>query len=475
MTPITTFVGRTIAVFGLGLSGLAACRALAAGGAQVVAGDDSAAGREAAAKAGFGVEDLRDADWSRFAALVLAPGVPLTHPEPHWTVLRARATGVEIIGDVELYSRERAKSAPGAPFVAVTGTNGKSTTTALVAHILKAAGRDVAMGGNIGTAVLALEPPAPQRCHVVEMSSFQIELTPSLRPTAGILLNITPDHLDRHGTMENYAGLKERLVQGADHPIVGHDDDWCRAIAERLLRAGRGWVDVLSARAPVAGGWFAEGSRLVSGAPWTGPTGRFADLAGIGSLRGQHNVQNALAASAAAMRLGVPAADVAAALATFPGLAHRLEEIGRLGATLFVNDSKATNADSAATALAAFERDVFWIIGGRAKQGGIASLAPFFPRVARAYLIGEATAAFAATLDGKVPCERCGTLDRAVAAATRDAAASGAPAPIVLLSPACASYDQYRNFEIRGDAFRALVAALPGIALKGSDPSPRWP
>jgi len=467
MIRVSTFAGREVAVFGLGLSGLAACRALLAGGAAVTAGDDNAAGREAAARAGVTVADLASADWGRFAALVLAPGVPLTHPEPHWTVLRAKAAGIEVIGDIELFARERAKSAPDAPFVAVTGTNGKSTTTALVAHVLKSTGRDVAMGGNIGTAVLALDPPAPQRCHVIEMSSFQIELTPTLRPTAGILLNITPDHLDRHGTMETYAGLKERLVQGAEHPIVGDDDDWCRAISERLrLAAGHGWVDILSARARVPYGWYAEGSSLVSRAPWTGPAGRFADLAGIGSLRGRHNIQNALAAGAAAMALGVPAAEVAAALATFPGLAHRLEEIGRLEGTLFINDSKATNADSAATALAAFESDVYWVLGGRAKQGGIASLAPFFARVARAYLIGEATEEFAATLHGRVPCERCGTLDRAVAAATRDAAASGAPAPVVLLSPACASYDQYRNFEIRGDAFRALVAALPGIALK---------
>jgi UDP-N-acetylmuramoylalanine--D-glutamate ligase len=359
--------------------------------------------------------------------------------------------------------------------VAVTGTNGKSTTTSLIAHILKCAGRDVAMGGNIGTAVLALDPPAPQRCHVIEMSSFQIELTPTLRPTVGVLLNVSPDHLDRHGTMETYAALKARVVQGAEHAVVGDDDDWCREISERLRLAGRGWVDIVSQHGRVPYGWYAEGSALVARAPWTGPAGRFADLAGIGPLRGRHNVQNALAASAAAMTLGVSAAQVAAALATFPGLAHRLEEIGRLGATLFINDSKATNADSAATALAAFERDVFWILGGRAKQGGIATLAPYFPRVARAYLIGEATEAFADTLQGKVPFERCGMLPSAVAAATRDAAASGASEPVVLLSPACASYDQYRNFEIRGDAFRALVAALPGIELRrgqGSDPSP---
>jgi UDP-N-acetylmuramoylalanine--D-glutamate ligase len=466
MTPVTTFAGQTVAVFGLGLSGLASCRALAAGGASVVAADDNAAGREAVAKAGFAVEDLAGADWGRFAALVLAPGVPLTRPEPHWAVRKAKAAGVEIIGDIELFCRERAKSAPEAPFVAVTGTNGKSTTTALIAHILKFAGRDVAMGGNIGTAVLALDPPASDRCHVLEMSSFQIELTPTLEPTVGILLNVSPDHLDRHGTMEHYAGLKARLVAETRRPVVGDDDDWCRDIAERLRLAERGWVDIVSARSRVPHGWYAVGSALVSRAPWTGPLGEFADLAGIGSLRGQHNIQNALAASAAAMTLGVSPAEVAAALATFPGLPHRLEEIGRLGAALFINDSKATNADSAATALAAFERDVLWILGGRAKQGGITSLAPFFPRVAKAYLIGEATEEFAAILDGHVPFEHCSTLDRAVAAAARDAAVSSASQPVVLLSPACASFDHYRNFEVRGEAFRALVAALPGIELR---------
>ncbi len=466
MTPVTTFAGRTVAVFGLGLSGLASCRALAAGGANVAAGDDNAAGREAAAKLGVAIEDLAQADWSRFATLVLAPGVPLTHPEPHWVVRKARAAGVEIVGDIELYCRERAQRAPEAPFIAVTGTNGKSTTTALIAHILAAAGRDVQMGGNIGTAVLALQPPAPQRCHVIEMSSFQIELTPTLVPTVGILLNVTPDHLDRHGTMEAYAALKARLVRDALHPIVGDDDDWCRDISEGLRLAGRGWVDIVSARSRVRHGWYATDATLISGAPWTGPAGAFASLAGIGSLRGRHNLQTALAASAAAMSLGVPAADVAAALATFPGLRHRLEDIGRLGSALFINDSKATNADSAATALAAFERDVFWLLGGRPKQGGITSLTEFFPRVTKAYLIGEATEEFAATLDGKVRFERCGTLDRAVAAASADAAASGAREPVVLLSPACASFDHYRNFEMRGDAFRVLVAGLPGIELR---------
>ena len=470
MTPVTTFAGRTVAVFGLGRSGLATCRALLAGGAAVVAADDNVRSRESAVAAGFRVEDLRDADWSRFAALVLAPGVPLTHPQPHWTVVKARAAGVEVIGDVELFCRERAATCPDAPFVAITGTNGKSTTTALTAHILGSAGRDVQMGGNIGTAILDLEPPAATRVHVIEMSSFQIELTPSLAPSIGVLLNLSPDHLDRHGTMEHYAALKARLVEGARRAVVGEDDDLCRDIAERLRLADRSWVDLVSARERVAHGWYAMGSELVARAPWTGPLGAFADLAGIGSLRGRHNIQNALAASACALMLGVTPAEVAAALATFPGLPHRLEEIGRSGATLFINDSKATNADSTATALAAFERDVFWILGGKPKEGGITTLAPYFPRVAKAYLIGEASEAFAATLDGKVAFERCGTLEVALAAAARDASASagaGAAEPVVLLSPACASYDQFPNFEVRGDRFRALVAALPGIALRG--------
>jgi UDP-N-acetylmuramoylalanine--D-glutamate ligase len=467
MTPVTTFAGQTVAVFGLARSGLAAARALAVGGAKVVCADDIEASRAAAAESGFAVEDLREADWSRFAALVLAPGVPLTDPEPHWTVRKAQAAGVEIIGDVELYCRERANSAPDALFVAITGTNGKSTTTALTAHILKSAGRDVQMGGNIGTAILDLAAPASDRVHVIEMSSFQIELTPSLAPSVGVLLNISPDHLDRHGTMEHYAALKARLVAHAEHPVIGEDDDWCRDIAERLRLANRSWVDLVSVRGRTSHGWYANGTELVARAPWTGPLGAFADLAGIASLRGRHNAQNALAASAAAMILGVRPKEVAAALETFPGLAHRLEEIGQQGRTLFINDSKATNADSTATALAAFERDIYWILGGKAKEGGITTLVPFFQRVAKAYLIGEASEAFAATLQGKADFVRCGTLDAAVAAAAKDAAAGGAADPVVLLSPACASYDQFRNFEVRGDAFRALVASLPGVTLRG--------
>ena len=468
MTPVTTFAGRTVAVFGLGRSGLATCRALLAGGATIVAGDDTARSRETAAAAGIAVADLAAADWNRFAALVLAPGVALTHPAPHWVVKKACAAGVEVIGDIELFCRQWAASAPDAPFVAITGTNGKSTTTALLAHILRSAGRDAQMGGNIGTAILELEPPAAHRIHVIEMSSFQIELTPSLAPTIGVLLNISPDHLDRHGTMEHYAALKARLVERARRAVVGMDDRWSCAVAERLRRAGGG-LDLVSARAPLPQGWYALGTELFADPRGGAPLGAFADLAGVGALRGRHNMQNALAASACALELGLSAGEVRPALRTFPGLPHRLEEIGRLGRTLFINDSKATNADSTATALTAFEGDVFWILGGRAKEGGILDLAPLFARIARAYLIGEASEAFAATLSGKVAFERSGTLAEALARAARDAAASTAVEPVVLLSPACASYDQYPNFEVRGDHFRTLVAALPGIKLRKDD------
>jgi len=465
MTPVTSFAGKSVAVFGLGGSGLVSCRALVAGGAKLLACDDNAKSMEAAAAEGIPTGDLRNADWSSFDALVLAPGVPLTHPKPHWTVELAHANGVEIIGDIELFCRERRRLAPQSPFVAITGTNGKSTTTALTAHLLRAAGFDTQMGGNIGTAILSLDPPADGRAregraHVVECSSYQIDLAPTLDPSVGILLNVTEDHLDRHGTMANYAAVKERLVAKAQREaVVGVDDDWCAAIADRIAAQGRR-VRRLSVERALDDGYFIDGTRIMLAEG--GAARMIADLSGIASLRGIHNAQNAAAACAAALALGVDAGAIQSGLRSFPGLAHRMEQLGRQGRVLFVNDSKATNVDSAAKALVCFD-DIFWILGGKAKTGGIESLREFFPRVRKAYLIGEATDEFAATLDGSVIYERCGTLDNAVAASARDAAASSSPEPVVLLSPACASFDQYRNFEVRGDAFRKLVLALPGF------------
>ena len=434
MTPATAFSGVRIAVFGLGGSGLATVRSLVAGGADVTAFDDNAASVEKAKAEGLPTGDLREGDFSRFELLVLAPGVPLTHPKPHWTVELARAAGVQIIGDIQIFCSERDVIAPGAPFVAITGTNGKSTTTALTAHVLREAGWDVQMGGNIGVPVLELEPPAENRVHVVECSSYQIDLTISLAPTVGVMLNLSEDHLERHGTMENYAAIKERLVVNAGTAVVGVDDAISAAMAKRLASAG---VDVVE---------ISENDPI--------------DLSGARALRGAHNAQNANAVLAAARALGVPDAKIFAAFNTFPGLAHRMEEIPTPGRVVFINDSKATNADSAEKALASFDK-VFWILGGRPKTGGIEALVPFFEGVERAFLIGEASEAFATTLAAHgVAHEFCGEIGRATQAAAAAAEASSEAEPVVLFSPACASFDQFRNFEERGEAFRKAVQSV---------------
>jgi UDP-N-acetylmuramoylalanine--D-glutamate ligase len=460
--PVTTFAGKKVAVFGLGGSGLISASALLAGGADVIAFDDNAASVNKAAAAGIPTADLRHIDWSKIAALVLAPGVPLTHPAPHWSVELARTNGAEVIGDIELFCRERARLAPEAPFVAITGTNGKSTTTALIAHLAAAAGMDAQLGGNIGTAILSLVPPRADRVHVIECSSYQIDLAPSLDPSIGILINLSEDHLDRHGTMQHYAAVKERLVAGVQRQgsaIIGVDDEWCERIAVRVAQAGKR-VTRVSVRRPLSNGIYLDGQRIMRAS--TAGVSAIAELSGIGSLRGLHNAQNAGCAAAAALALGIPPVAIQAGLRSFPGLAHRMEEVGRRGAILFVNDSKATNADSSAQALACFS-DIFWIAGGKPKTGGIQSLRGFFPRIRKAYLIGEAANEFARTLGSEVPHQIDGTLDKALAAAARDAETSTAGEPVVLLSPACASFDQYRNFEVRGDAFRELVRALPGV------------
>jgi len=462
MIPVTSFAGKTVAVFGLGGSGLASCHALRAGGADVVAGDDGVDRLAQAVQAGFTTADLRTVSWTNFAALILTPGAPLTHPSPHWSVLLAREAGVEVIGDIELFCRERRRHAPDAPFVAITGTNGKSTTTALIAHLMRVAGYDTQMGGNIGTAILSLEPPRMGRVHVIEMSSYQIDLTPSLDPTVGILINVSEDHIDRHGTLENYAAVKERLVAGVQREgtaIIGVDDVFSRNAADRIEQAGQRVVRV-SVKNPLADGVYVEHQTIVSASG--GARTEIARIGGIGSLRGLHNAQNAACSAACALALRVPTETLQAGLRSFPGLAHRMEQVGRRGHVLFVNDSKGTNADAAAHALSSFA-DIFWIAGGKPKQGGITGLAEFFPRIRKAYLIGEAAEEFAKTLGAGVPHEISATLDVAVEHAARDAEASGLADPVVLLSPACASFDQYRNFEIRGARFRDLVTALPGV------------
>jgi len=461
MITVTTLAGKKVALFGLGGSGFATARALKLGGAEVTAWDDNPDSVTKAAAEGIHTADLRSIDWSAQSLFVLSPGVPLTHPKPHWTVDLARAAGVDIVGDVELFVRERRSHAPDCPFIAITGTNGKSTTTALIAHILKSSGRDTQLGGNIGTAVLTLEPPKDGRFYVVECSSYQIDLAPTLNPSAGILLNLTPDHLDRHGTMQHYADVKERLVAGSDVAVIGVDDSHSEMIADRIERAG-GKVTRISRRHALPYGIYAEGTKLILASG--GATRPIADLDGIQTLRGSHNAQNATAAVAACLAVGVSEEEIRAGLVSFPGLKHRMQPVGHRGNVVFVNDSKATNADAAAPALSSYDR-IYWIAGGLPKAGGITTLTPFFPRIAKAYLIGEAAAEFAATLGEAVPYEISGTLERAVAHAAADAEKDESGPLAVMLSPACASFDQYKNFEVRGDAFVSHVAALDGITM----------
>jgi UDP-N-acetylmuramoylalanine--D-glutamate ligase len=435
--------GRPVAVLGLGKSGLTAARALAASGAEVWAWDDDAAKRGALA-----TTDLYACDWSRPSALVLSPGIPHRFPKPHPIAALAEAVGCPIIGEVELLFRAR----PRARYVGITGTNGKSTTTALTGHLLAKAGRRVEVGANLGTPALALAPLDADGIYVLEMSSYQLELVPSARFDVGVLLNITPDHLDRHGGMEGYIAAKRRIFQhqnAADWAVIGIDDEPCRAIHRGL--SGRHVAAIAIGRA--AAGAITVREAILSDESER----RVMDLAQAPALPGAHNWQNAAAAYAISRALGLPESEIVTGIESYPGLAHRQELIAEREGLRFVNDSKATNADATAKALACYD-PIYWILGGRPKETGLDGLEPFYPRIARAYLIGEAAADFGRRLDGHgVATLQCGTLERAVAAASADAAREKRPGAVVLLSPASASFDQFSNFEVRGERFRALV------------------
>ncbi len=463
MIAARSFAGKTVAIFGLARTGLASARALKAGGSDVIAWDDNSAARDAGAETGAKVTPWREWDWQKIAALVLSPGVPLTHPHPHEVVIHAKAAGVPVIGDVELFAREirpRADQPGKTPVIAITGTNGKSTTTALLGHILASTGFDAQVGGNIGKSVLELAPPGLKTIYVLEMSSFQIDLTPGLYPNVALLSNLTPDHIDRHGSMENYAAIKERLLRQVPKDgqvIVGVDDMYGAAIFTALSANGGATAMPVSVGKILGRGIFA-----VDGALYDAQGQRASEVMALEDaprLPGAHNWQNIALAYAAAKIFVKDTRAIVSAIASFPGLAHRMEDVGHIGRTVFINDSKATNADATARALACYP-DIFWIAGGKQKEGGIAALTEYFPRIRKAYLIGEAAEAFARTLAGKVPYALSGTLDKAVEAAAADAAASSASNPVVLLSPASASYDQFKDFEQRGDAFRSLVAKL---------------
>lgn len=466
MIEATTFNGRRIAVFGLGRTGVTAALSLQAGGADVWAWDDRDVARDDAAKAGVHVRDLNEVDWAKFDELVLSPGVPHELPEPHWTASAAKAFGVPIICDIEILAREiNARPEDDRPkLIAITGTNGKSTTTALIGHVLHSLGKDAQIGGNIGRGVLDLDRMHAGSHYVIELSSYQLERTFSLRANAAILLNLSPDHLERHGTMDAYGEIKTRIFNNqtsADTVVIGVDDDFGKALTTKLkARNGRRIVPVSAQRA-LGHGVCALGGPLMDR---TGRSGRvICDLTKAKALEGTHNAQNAAAAYAAVSSLGIEPKTIGEAILSFPGLAHRMETIGTAGRVRFVNDSKATNAEAARQALGSY-KDIFWIAGGVAKEGGISSLMDLKSHVRKAYLIGESANEFAATLatetlDHKVS----GTLKMALLCATHDALASGIADPIVLLSPACASFDQFANFEVRGEAFRKEVEELMAL------------
>ncbi|PWS37177.1 UDP-N-acetylmuramoyl-L-alanine--D-glutamate ligase [Falsiroseomonas bella] len=446
----TPFAGRRIAVVGLGRAGLPTAQRLAAWGAEVTAWDDGEVARRAAEEAGLVLSDPASGSF-RYDALLLSPGIPHLLPRAHPAAARAREAGVPILSDAEFLFRAVRAAGSAARFVGVTGTNGKSTTTALIHHLLRGAGRVAEVGGNLGPPALGLKMLGDEGVYTLEMSSYMLERIATIRFNCAVMLNLSADHLDRHGNMAGYAAAKANIFarqEPTDLAVLGQDDAMTRALAAQV----RARLVPISGLGRVAGGIWAEDGVLRD------EDGDIADLRDAPALPGSHNAQNAAAAAAVARELGLTAGEIAAGFALFPGLPHRQERVGALGGVSFVNDSKATNADSAARALASYDR-VVWIAGGMAKDGGIESLAPFFPRIARAVLIGRDAPILAATLAAHgVPHEVAGTLDEAVPAAA--AAARAGAAPVVLLSPACASFDQFTGFDARGDRFRALVRAL---------------
>lgn len=458
MIRIPGYEKKRIAVMGLGVAGLPAVRALMASGAHVLAWDDGAESRNKAAAEGIPIVDLMSADWSGIDTLVLSPGIPHTYPKPHPIAERARKADAQIVCDVDLLGRAQ----PDAVYVGITGTNGKSTTTALIAHILKCAGRTIEVGGNLGPPVLDFAPLGKAGIYVLEMSSYQLERTFSIAFDVAVLLNISPNHIDRHGDLAGYVAAKTRIFAGnrkKKTAVVGVDDAETRRVADTL--ADRMHVVRITREKPGPGMVGADGTTLVDR---TGDAPRIVlDMKDAPDLPGRHNAQNAAAAYAATRALGLAPDTIAAAMKTYRSLPHRLERVATIDGVTYVNDSKATSPEATVWALTSYDR-VIWIAGGLSKEVGYDALIPYLPKIAHAFLIGKAAGEIAAFLAKHgVPATSCETIQRAVPAAHAKAT-SEKGAGVVLLSPACASFDQYRSFEKRGDDFRAAVKKLGGAA-----------
>ncbi|MBT3359395.1 MAG: UDP-N-acetylmuramoyl-L-alanine--D-glutamate ligase [Rhodospirillales bacterium] len=458
MIPVSSFADRSVAVVGLGRSGLATARALAMGGARVWAWDDNERARSTALDEGFDVFEPAPERMAGTSAVVLSPGIPLTHPTPHPVVALAREAGCPVIGDIELLAR----SQPKASYIGITGTNGKSTTTSLVGHILSHSGRKVETGGNLGAPALGLAEFGAEGVYVLELSSYQLDLLDEATFDIAVLINISPDHLDRHGGMDGYVAAKRRIFRSGDSrliAIVGVDDRRSAEIFADLSDGNERRVIPISIKGAIAGGVYVVDGELID--DQCGAAEPVLDLKGVANLPGEHNWQNAAAGYAAARAAGIARDDIVAAIKTYPGLAHRQETVATVDGITFVNDSKATNGEAAARALDCYE-NVYWIAGGLAKEGGLDPLEGHLSPIRHAFLIGEAREDFANSLSGKCAVSVSGTLDVAVHAAFEAATMDGLSDAIVLLSPACASFDQFSDFEARGDAFKRLVSALPG-------------
>ena len=468
MIPVRGVNDRRIAILGLGRTGLSAAHAVEAGGGEALCWDDAEAARTRAVDAGLTLHDFGRHDaWEAVDALIVSPGIPHLYPQPNRYVATAQLAGVPVDNDIGLFFRslavpewDRFETAPRV--IAVTGSNGKSTTSALIHHCLNVAGRESQLAGNIGRGVLDIDPPGDGGVVVLELSSYQTELARALTPDVAVFTNLTPDHLDRHGGFGGYFAAKRRLFSegGPDRAVIGVDEPEGRFLAGQLSEGpGDDRVIRISAGQKLGGaGWnvfvrkgflaeFRKGRQVAS-----------VDLRAMRGLPGAHNHQNACAAFAALRALGLAPKLIEQGLESFEGLPHRSQIVGERGGVTFVNDSKATNADSAAKALAAFSA-VRWIVGGQMKDGGLAAVAPHLGSVSKAYAIGRQAAEVALELNelaGKPICEVCETMAQAVGRAGAEAASG----ETVLLAPAAASFDQYDNFEQRGDDFVAEVARL---------------
>lgn len=457
MIDLAAFTGDRIAVLGLGKTGLSSARALQESGATVLTWDDDAEKRAQALASGITVQDLTLTD---FDFLLISPGIPHSFPEAHPVAARAKALNKPIFCDIELLCA----ACPDVDMLAITGTNGKSTTTALIGHILKQF-RPTAIGGNIGTPVMTLPELDLRGTYVLEMSSYQLELTPSLAPAGAILLNITPDHIERHGSLDGYIAAKEQIFAQASSrhhqaiAVIGIDTEPSKQIADRISAKPEWRVIRVSTQINLNTGIYVANGKLYDAVDGTAQL--IADLGDLPNLKGQHNHENAACAYALIRNVyGYEAAQIIEAMHSFPGLPHRQYPVRTLGRVVYINDSKATNADAAARALACYDH-IYWIIGGLPKDGGLNGLEQFLPRIRHTFLIGKAAPEFAQWLDAHgAAYTQCGTLDRAVGAAHEMAQASQ-HAATVLLSPACASWDQFKSFEHRGDVFAELVNALP--------------